>query len=239
MHFPLAFLLYLLPLLSAAPASNTPISHDADVLSVSAAPSSTPQRSESDSSSGASQAPSAAKTSSARSSTPSITHKPTVGTTKHQLASTTHLSNGQITARPGASTTHAVVPASTPSHFFHDPPPAHHRQSMTSLVFEILGALAGIVFFLSVLRCLYSYNRTPSHDRITAILDRHQLQREMEELERNGPPRRGRDSLVEPPPPPYVPPPPSYGHGESASPPLSPRHSAAYGEDPRPLQPNG
>ncbi|KAJ6539643.1 hypothetical protein B0H19DRAFT_1269938 [Mycena capillaripes] len=242
MHLPLAFLLYLLPLLSAAPISNTPISHDPDdnsshqavASSTSNTPTSTPGTGIPKAAAGTS-----TQDKSSHSAAPSITHKPTVGTTKHHVVTpTVHpVQGGQITTRHPASSTRTFAPGPVPSHL-HPPPPRHH-QSMASLVFEILGALAGVIFFLSVLRCIYSYNRTPSHDRITAILHRHQLHREMEELERNPPDRRR--SLVEPPPP-YVAPPPSYPDDENT--PLSPRHSASYGEDPRVqgpalLPPNG
>ncbi|KAJ7241926.1 hypothetical protein B0H12DRAFT_855321 [Mycena haematopus] len=220
MHISLAFLLYLLPLLSAAPSqisesttqpvvSNTGIS--ASVDGVSSVP---------PSHSGSTPAP---KTS------VSTTHEPTSDTAKHHAVVPTSRpplpSGGQVTLRPNPTRS---FPGPVPSR--HDPHPQQHNSEVT-LVFEILGALAGVIFFLSIARCLYSYNRTPRHDRITSIIHRHQLQREMEELERHPPERR--PSLVEPPPP-YIPPPPSY---INESTPLSNRESASYGEDP--FQPNG
>jgi len=118
---------------------------------------------------------------------------------------------------------------------FHPHP--RHNESTAAIVFEVLGALAGLLLFLGLLRCLYSYNRTPHRDRIAAVLHRHQLQREMEELERNPPePRRS----LEPPPPPYLAP-PVYPDDEYT--PLSRRQSVSYPEDtrsqPSTLPPNG
>ncbi|KAJ7864897.1 hypothetical protein B0H13DRAFT_2068642 [Mycena leptocephala] len=235
MHLPLAFLLYLLPLLSAAPTSTTASASvdvdDASTLPHSSSADGSVSRTPLESQSGSMSRQSTHTTAPAH----AITHKPTVGPSKHNVPPITHpTTNGQITLRPGSPTR---SPGPAPSHFHPHPPP--HHQSTSSLVFEILGAIAGILFFLSVLRCIYSYNRTPSHDRITAILHRHQLQREMEELERNPPLRRA--SLVEPPPP-YIAPPPSYPADEHT--PLSPRQSLSYGEETRlqlspPLRPNG
>ncbi|KAJ7752794.1 hypothetical protein DFH07DRAFT_1061613 [Mycena maculata] len=127
-----------------------------------------------------------------------------------------------------------------PTHSFgHSPAPsasqtpqAQHTVSVASIVLEVLGALAGVIFLLSLLRCLYIYYRTPARDRVTAILHRHQLQREMEELERN--PRERRRSL-EPPPPPYLPPPPSYDNEHT---PLSRLQSVSSYADGQ-LPPNG
>ncbi|KAJ7368615.1 hypothetical protein DFH08DRAFT_947511 [Mycena albidolilacea] len=231
MHLPLAFLLYLLPLLSAAPA---PSLSSVPPSTVAAASTSASETSDGANTAHAdSVTPSSASNSrQSTSQTPTTTHKPTAATSKHHVATkTVQATGGQI---PVHSTTHIVVPGPAPSHFH---PKSQHHQSEATLVFEILGALAGVVFILSVIRCIYSYNRTPSRDRITAILHRHQLQREMEELERHPPDRR--HSLVEPPPP-YVAPPPSYPDDESTL--LTNRGSASYGEDPRTpssFRPNG
>ncbi|KAF7352529.1 hypothetical protein MVEN_01217900 [Mycena venus] len=241
MYLSLAFLLCLLPLLSAAPAtSNTPaaVSDPGAAIASSFSASATPQRVSTDASIPPSQVQKGS--SQAASTTHSSVHKPTVGTTKHHVVTPTAQphTGGQIT-HGSIPTTRSFVPGPAPSHFHPRPPPQHH-QSEATLVFEILGALAGVIFFLSVVRCIYSYNRTPSHDRITSILHRHQLQREMEELERNPPDHRR--SLVEPPPPPYIAP-PAYPDDEST--PLSHprRENVSYGEDPRTppsaVRPNG
>ncbi|KAF8897842.1 hypothetical protein BD779DRAFT_405121 [Infundibulicybe gibba] len=96
------------------------------------------------------------------------------------------------------------IPAQT------DPPrggsPAGHKP--IAILFEVLGGIAGVVFLALTLRCVYVYKRTPHQDRIAAIVNRHRLQREMEELERNPRPL-WRPRNWEPAPP-YFPPPPEY-----------------------------
>ncbi|KAJ6515576.1 hypothetical protein C8R45DRAFT_1205807 [Mycena sanguinolenta] len=224
MRISLAFLLYLFPLLSAAaPAAPSPSSSTTDTPQLDTA-SNTPTSTD-----GSSSVSTRFASPSESTKTSTIIHKPTsesspahrvVGPSSHPPIAS---GDGQNTWRPNP-TNH---PAPIPSH--HDDHRPHH--SAATLVFEILGALAGVIFVLSVVRCIYSYKRTPTHDRITSVIHRHQLQREMEELERH-PPRR--DSLVEPAPPPYVPPPPSYIDENT---PLSNRESASYGQDP--FRPNG
>ncbi|KAJ7228360.1 hypothetical protein GGX14DRAFT_612391 [Mycena pura] len=132
-------------------------------------------------------------------------------------------------------------PGSAPTHF-HAPPPlpspqsSPHRTSIAALVFEILGVLAAVLLLLSIARCVYIYKRTPAHDRISTILHRHQLQREMEELERN--PARIRGS-IEPPPPPYLRP-PSYENEHTPLSRSSRRGSVSYASEiPQPQPPNG
>ncbi|KAJ7180393.1 hypothetical protein C8R43DRAFT_972893 [Mycena crocata] len=225
MRLYILFCLLFLPFLHAAPAPSG--SADGSVFSASSTPD------ESTSGSGSrTVAPSRNQ-----STTRANSHKPTVGTTKKHVVTTTRPA-GQITYRP-VPTTHTVTPPA-PSNFHPRPP---HHQSIASLVLIILGALAGIIFFLSVVRCIYSYNRTPQRDRISSILHRHQLQREMEELERN-PPDLRRGSLVDPPPP-YLAPPsyPDDPHTADEHTPLSRRQSISYAEDPRgqdsALRPNG
>ncbi|KAK0468422.1 uncharacterized protein EV420DRAFT_1504356 [Desarmillaria tabescens] len=77
---------------------------------------------------------------------------------------------------------------------------------------EILGGIIAIAIVLSLIRCIISYRRTPKRDRIAAIIHRHQLHREMDDLEyRMSPFYNGkRSSLKELPPPPYFPRPPAY-----------------------------
>ncbi|KAJ6538527.1 hypothetical protein DFH09DRAFT_1177145 [Mycena vulgaris] len=229
---PLAFLflsLSLLPFLAAAPTPSVSVSFtdsdsQQDGTAGSANPSSVPRETTT--------TPQTERTTpeTSTSTTVNQTHKPTVGTTKHRVVVTT-TTQAQITLRSGNPTRTNANPA--PSQSFHHPHP--HSRPIAALVLEILGALAGFIFVLSLLRCLYSYNRTPSRDRISIILHRHQLQREMEELERNPPGRRR--SLVEPPPP-YVAP-PVYPAGEDT--PLSQNHSyiqETHGQL-SPLRPNG
>ncbi|KAJ7284146.1 hypothetical protein C8J57DRAFT_754517 [Mycena rebaudengoi] len=112
-----------------------------------------------------------------------------------------------------------VPPVPFPSSSNKRPSRHHHPQPVGTIVLATLGALAGLLLLASLLRCLYSYNRTPNHDRINSILHRHQLQREMEELERH-PPERHRAFIA--PPPPYLPP-PCYPDNENT--PLSQRQA--------------
>ncbi|KAJ7498639.1 hypothetical protein FB451DRAFT_1384439 [Mycena latifolia] len=224
---PLAFLLLsLLPSLFAAPASVTPDEAEGSSTSASASTlrQSTPESS----------TPAELSTTAGTRTTSPPSRKPTA-TTKHRVVTPT-TKNGQITLRPGNPS--PTIPASPPSRSHTHPPNHSHSQPVAALVLEILGALAGCIFLLSLMRCIYSYNRTPARDRITAILHRHQLQREMEELERHPPNHRA--SLVEPPPP-YVAPPPSYPAVEETS--LSRQHSFSSAQETHgqlsPLRPNG
>ncbi|KAJ7490286.1 hypothetical protein B0H11DRAFT_1018728 [Mycena galericulata] len=235
MHKPLilAFLLSLtLPLISAVPVEES--------LSLSTPPPSTPTAAVAPASSQPDKDDVSTVPSKVNPTSSNQTHKPTTGTTKHQPVST-----------PRPIPTHPIVPshpvggtpAAAPSHFHPHPPPSslpqqrqQHPQSVVAIVFEVLGALAGFLLLLSLLRCLYSYKRTPRRDRIAAVLHRHQLQREMEELERNPPVRR--HSI--PPPPPYLAP-PVYPEDENT--PLSRHPSTPYAADgpesPSALPPNG
>ncbi|KAF4619301.1 hypothetical protein D9613_005164 [Agrocybe pediades] len=81
-------------------------------------------------------------------------------------------------------------------------------QKPIAIAFEVLAGLVGVAILIALLRCCYNYRRTPGRDRIAEILHRHQLQRELEEIERN-PAVLRRPSLREPAPP-YFPRPPSY-----------------------------
>jgi len=85
-----------------------------------------------------------------------------------------------------------------------------HSQSPAAIAFEVLGGLAGFALVLGFLRCLYSYKKTPNRDRVAAFVNRHRLEREMEELERNNTFRGRSYRFTPPPPPPYYPKPPSY-----------------------------
>lgn len=104
-------------------------------------------------------------------------------------------------------------PAATPPPFTHHQPqttplPSHHTQSPVVIAIEVLAGLAVLTIAFFLARCYISYRRTPSRDRVASLIHRHQLQREMEEMERN--PADYRRSYGEPPPPPYFPRPPSY-----------------------------
>jgi len=143
---------------------------------------------------------------------------------------------------PAASTTRdASSPSESIQH--HHPDDGHHSTSTAVLIFEILGVLAAVLVVLGIVRCLLIYSRTPNQDRIVNILHRHQLQREMEELERN-PRLFHRNSLIEPPPPPYLRPP---DYQDDCTPLSRPGHrpnlslaeSSVLAAEQVPLRPNG
>ncbi|KAJ7584371.1 hypothetical protein C8J56DRAFT_150856 [Mycena floridula] len=109
-------------------------------------------------------------------------------------------------SRPAAS----GAPAGFPQH--------HHRERQKPLVtiLEIIGGAIAFLLLIGLVRCIISYKKTPNRDRIAAIMHRHQLQRELEELAQAQPLHRS--SLVEPPPPPYLPRPPSYSDDQVSMP---------------------
>ena len=76
------------------------------------------------------------------------------------------------------------------------------------IVFEVLGGLLALGLLLGLGRCCYQYRKAPKRDRIAEVLNRHNLQRELEELERN--PQILRRLSLRDPAPPYYPAPPSY-----------------------------
>jgi hypothetical protein len=88
-------------------------------------------------------------------------------------------------------------------------------------VFEVLGGVVAGLLLLSFLRCCNNYRKTPRRDRIADIVHRHNLQRELEELERN--PRTLRRPSLPEPAPPYFPRPPSYD-----IPPASQDHTSSH-----------
>jgi hypothetical protein len=104
-------------------------------------------------------------------------------------------------------TNRPVVPFQTEA-----PPPSQDSQQSGQkpifVVFEVLGGLLALGLLLGLGRCCYQYRKAPKRDRIAEVLNRHNLQRELEELERN-PQILRRLSLREPAPP-YYPAPPSY-----------------------------
>jgi len=226
MHLPLAFLLlFLFPLLSAAPiddpAQSTRLvpaivdgaSTTASVTNSQATPTAVGDKSASDSS----HDPPTSTFAKSTSTHTTTTHKaPLTAPSKHvvPVGVPPHTEpvpiGGQV-----SRWTMSRVPGPMASHAHPFPHPHPHTQSTSVLVFEIIGALAGVAFVLGVLRCVWSYKRTPAADRIAAVLHRHQLQREMEELERNPPERH--QSLREPPPPPYLRPPSYDGEGDESA----------------------
>ncbi|PPQ63430.1 hypothetical protein CVT24_004940 [Panaeolus cyanescens] len=138
----------------------------------------------------------------------------------HQHPITTTTSSRHHVIPPPPRPTHSQPPrprprpsgTNPPSHVPHRDRDRNSRfaQKPIAIVFEVLAGLVGLAILITVLRCLYKYNRAPKRDRIAEVLSRHNLQRELEELERN-PLALRRESLREPAPP-YFPPPPAYTH---------------------------
>jgi hypothetical protein len=89
----------------------------------------------------------------------------------------------------------------------------HLSHSSVIVICAVLGGIFGVGFLLCLIRFLHNYRKTPPRDRITGVVSRYQLQRELEELERN-PFSLRRASLREPAPP-YFPRPPPYSSRHS------------------------
>lgn len=100
---------------------------------------------------------------------------------------------------------HPVPTASLDSPFSTSPQPPSsqsHHQPPVAIAFEVIGGLLLLTLLLCCGRCMYKYRRVPARDRISLVLDRHRLERELEEMEEAHPYRR-RTSLARPPPPAY------------------------------------
>ncbi|EIW61687.1 uncharacterized protein TRAVEDRAFT_27209 [Trametes versicolor FP-101664 SS1] len=106
--------------------------------------------------------------------------------------------------------------------------PASSGQPPVAIAFEVLGGLVAVGLLAGIARCFIVWRRTPPRDRIAALMSRHQLEREMEEMERERMERLNQALEARrwrPPPPPYQPPPPDYEtvpHSDSPPPPLPP-----------------
>jgi len=130
----------------------------------------------------------------------------------HEQPTSASIHSIQIITRP----TFTFATGTIPSPFHTRPPhsvlpqaqPQQSGQKPIFVVFEVLGGVLASGLLLGLLRCCYQYNKAPQRDRIAEVLNRHNLQRELEELERN-PNILRRQSLREPAPP-YFPAPPSY-----------------------------
>ncbi|EKM59308.1 uncharacterized protein PHACADRAFT_249714 [Phanerochaete carnosa HHB-10118-sp] len=91
-------------------------------------------------------------------------------------------------------------------------PPARHSSNKSGLivgiVFGVLGGIVGCFVLFALGRCVNSWRRTPSRDRVRSVVDRHYLEQEMQEREREDIERRVRAAIhfrrpKPPPPPPY------------------------------------
>lgn len=84
---------------------------------------------------------------------------------------------------------------------------APHGQPVVAIVFECFAGVLGLFLLAGLTRCAYKYKRAPARDRIAALISRHQLEREMAQIERSDLQRRTRPraSMAGPPPPPYQP----------------------------------
>ncbi|KAI0722741.1 hypothetical protein C8Q76DRAFT_720071 [Earliella scabrosa] len=121
---------------------------------------------------------------------------------------TIHSTHPSWDRTPGHPITHTGVPRPWPTSPSPDSSSStrSHGQSAVAIVFEVIGGAVGLLVLLALGRCYYSYRRTPPRDRISALLSRHQLEREMQEQARD---RMARFSQAvetyrwRPPPPPY------------------------------------
>jgi len=109
--------------------------------------------------------------------------------------------------RPPAGTNppHQVISSSSP---YEQDPNVQQRQKKLIIGLGIIAGFVSFGFLGCVIRCMHKYKAPPKRDRIAEVLQRHNLQCELEELERN-PYALRRLSLREPAPP-YSPRPPSY-----------------------------
>ncbi|KAJ3511950.1 hypothetical protein NLJ89_g3804 [Agrocybe chaxingu] len=166
-----------------------------------------------------------------------VSHSRTLSTTSHKRATVTRIPHSQPTRahsiqipqipqpqipnNPALATRTRDITAAFPDRTRgpgRGPPrdpngfqgPRRHRGGQRPIIiaFEVLGGLAGAAILFFIGRCLYNYKKAPKRDRIAEILQRHHLEREMEELERN--PLALRRTSIQEPAPPYFPRPPSY-----------------------------
>jgi hypothetical protein len=131
-----------------------------------------------------------------------ITHLP-----KTEPTRISRIITPQIVTHPPfpTRTTPPIIPVQTQTPHT---PSSHSSQKSIFIVFAVLGGVLVSGLLLGLVRCCYQYKKAPGRDRIAEVLNRHNLQREMEEIERNLQ-ILGRLSPREPAPP-YDPAPPSY-----------------------------
>lgn len=139
----------------------------------------------------------------------SVTHRPHFSTSRPAV----HLSHSmpRPTSLPSPDTpAHLPIPPHpNPPDMGHHPSSKNTKISPVAIAFEILGGIIGLFILYTAGRCFWSWKRTPSHDRIEEVLNRHYVQREMEEREREDMERRlahlrsVSGSPIALPPPPY------------------------------------
>ncbi|KAI0375851.1 hypothetical protein BV20DRAFT_19295 [Pilatotrama ljubarskyi] len=110
---------------------------------------------------------------------------------------------------PGAPFTHHFPPPPAPTSPPHSAPAqSQSGQPPIAIAFEVLGGVIALGILVGLARCYIVWRRTPPRDRIAALVHRHQLEREMEEQERERIARLSRALEARrwrPPPPPYQP----------------------------------
>lgn len=146
---------------------------------------------------------------SSRSSHP---HPPSHPSTLHKFPPTTRSPPAHQTP---STTVHAPIP---PAATLSDRPRHHNHELPLHIFFEVLGGLLGLAVLVGCSRCCYIYGVTPKRDRIMAILERHELDRELAALDRTSHPLRRELTPL----PVYFPPPPTY---ENGTPPALDSHS--------------
>lgn len=175
-------------------------------------------------------------------------HLPSHSTTLHRFPPTTR---SPLAHQTQPTTVHVPIP---PDATVSDRPHHHNHELPIHIFFEVLGGLLGLAVVVGCSRCCYIYGVTPKRDRIVAILERHQLDRELAEMDRTSHPLRRELTPL----PVYFPPPPTYENGtppaldlhsptRSTSPvyshlPREPRNDSHESPIPRPaipLAPNG
>ncbi|KDQ64373.1 hypothetical protein JAAARDRAFT_224003 [Jaapia argillacea MUCL 33604] len=149
--------------------------------------------------------------------TTTTTHSHESTTESHHAALITSSSNHHpIFTSPSSSlafgpATHHPAPLrsfhpypSNPTSNPHPPFQRGNRQSPGAIFGEVVGGLAGVILVLSVVRCIFSWRRTPARDRIAARISRHHLDREMAEAAaQDRLTRLHFEAPSHPPPPPY------------------------------------
>jgi len=127
---------------------------------------------------------------------------------------TSHTGTHKPLASTHTSRTSFSQPSGTPTSSPYRSAQTHHPLPASAIVGVVFGALAGLVFVLSVARCWCSWKKTPPPDRIQSLVTRYELEREMQAAM-----VAPLTAYVRPPPPPYRPPPPRYESVKPSPPP--------------------